>query len=137
MDNKLFEICKEAYKRFPEWSEPKEWFGYVTENAKRHDDYAPLRVDYEEGNNIEWIAPLYTSDYLLGGKIPPVIQSDYDKKFKVLQISCNGDGSFSLAYVEPYDKEFRGEYIVNGDKDLRIALLKLVIALDDAGDLKG
>jgi len=80
------------------------------------------------------VAPLYTIEFLLD-KIPPVIQSSYDKVFRCLEINYNGDRTFHVAYIEPYDKEFRGEYITNSDTLLK-ALLKLTVTLHKNGELK-
>ena len=61
MNNELFELCKEVYKRFPRWT-TGEWIDYYegrfTTYKASHNDYG----DYQ--------CPLYTSDYLLE-KLPP------------------------------------------------------------------
>ena len=105
----LFELCKQVY-------EATGW----------------KPTDWQHG--IENGQPLYTSDYLLE-KLPPVMQDSYDKKFRHIQMRINGDGEATACYVEPYDKEFRGAYAAKSDS-MSKALLKLTIALSEAGELK-
>ena len=112
MDNELFELCKEVYERTG-WSATKEWI--------REDG---LLVDY---NVWDTSTPLYTSDYLLE-KLPLKIKDTY---------------WFVLAPLDAKDREWEANYyrysdddnalpFINADTPLK-AILKLVIALDDAG----
>lgn len=174
MDNELLELCKEVYRRFPEWDNKsntpsgkrlKVWVqGYsISEMGEAHDNYETTPPEERNTvNTYDWeirddprhkittgqevfswwysrvreieqnTVPDYTSDYLLGGKLPPVIQDPDDKKFKVLTMWINGDGTAYAAYVEPYAHDDRAAYAQKTD-GMRMSLLKLVIALDDAG----
>ena len=124
----LFELCKEVYRRHQFWAGTDMIFG---KEVGRDWRIMPLTLRIPKHNRI----PLYTSDYLLE-KLPPVVQDSYDKKFRHIQMWINGDGEAIACYVEPYDKEFRGAYIAESDSMLK-ALLKLTIALSEAGELNG
>ena len=120
----LFKLCKRVYE-LTSWKDTY---------SRLDDGNHTIR---NEGNEVllgSEQAPLYTSDYLLE-KLPPVVQDSYDKKFRHIQMWINGDGEAIACYVEPYDKEFRGAYIAESDSMLK-ALLKLTIALSEAGELK-
>lgn len=107
-----YELCKEL-------QELSGWEGiYDSQNSYEDDD----------GNRI----PLYDLGYMLR-KLPPVIQED--GKFLALQINFQGDGTFHMAYCEPYDKEFRGSYITNADV-LENGVASLAIKLFKQGILK-
>ena len=123
----LFELCKEVYRRHQFWAGTDMIFG---KEVGRDWRIMPLTLRIPKHNRI----PLYTSDYLLE-KLPPVVQGSYDKKFRHIQMWINGDGEARACYVEPYDKEFRGAYAAKSDSMLK-ALLKLTIALSEAGELK-
>ena len=122
--SELFELCQKVYK-LTNWKDT---------HSRLDDGNYTIR---NEGNEVllgSKQTPLYTSDYLLE-KLPPVVQDSYDKKFRHIQMWINGDGEAIACYVEPYDKYFRGAYIAESDSMLK-ALLKLTIALSEAGELK-
>ena len=131
--SELFELCKEVYRRTG-WDSTEKCYAFIDEfgDGGKHWRVIPLHEDNVDDVD-DW-HPLYTSDYLLE-KLPPVVQDSYDKKFRHIQMWINGDGEAIACYVEPYDKEFKGAYPASSDSMLK-ALLKLTIALSEAGELK-
>lgn len=125
MDNELFELCKEVYRRTKLdgtqfYYHEKDSIDFETRSFKRNGTYAVverLRADYD--------IPHYTSDYLLeklpsGCGVEKIFSQQFEKYYYI-----------SFMY------EFKGtakESRMNsgGDTPLK-ALLKLVIALDDSG----
>lgn len=103
MDSELFELCKEVYKR-TDWVATRDWI--------REDG---LLVDY---NVWATSTPLYTSDYLLEKLLPHTS----------IHLLKRADGYIDIQY----DAELP-DYTDYSSSDIRITLLKLVIALDDAG----
>jgi len=134
MDNELFELCKEVYKR-TEWAETDQFF---MKHAVKDPPYSIVNEGefYNFGNPKfgKSDVPLYTSDYLLE-KLPPVILDPDDKIFKHIQMWINGDKHTHAGYVEPYAHDDKVAYAQKSD-EMRKTLMKLVIALDDAGELK-
>lgn len=133
MDNELFELCREVYKRFPEWNNTKE---IVRKYSLKEESQVMWRPP--EGmdllitaGSIEWEHPLYTSDYLLE-KLPGYLTRKQDDEVGDLRMIKTGstDGSYTYFY------EFGvPEYRSYSDTPLK-ALLKLTIALHEAGELK-
>ena len=112
-DQELFELCKEVYKRFPEWHRTRDKF-----NKRGEVMIGPFYALRPASTQ----TPLYTSDYLLE-KLPLVqldhmaLDSDDPIRWEATTIL------FLNRIVNP---------IAEADTPLK-ALLKLVIALDDAG----
>jgi hypothetical protein len=135
MDTDLFELCKEVYRR-TEWQHG--YLGWWVHDRYHHD----IQVDRTWISDRltdadELICPLYTSDYLLE-KLPPVIftrTSDGSNLTAILTLWVNGDKTVHVAYMIPFDEQNRGDYAKTADTPIK-ALLKLAIALDDAGELK-
>ena|ERR1051325_4644507 len=122
------ELCKKVYERLGWETEYTHEISNGVCVLKKHEVHMIYRKNHPE--NTYFAA--YDTDYVLG-KLPPVIQEN--GKFLQLVIHANGDSTFHLAYMEPYDKEFRGSYITNATS-LRSALLKLTLALADTGLLE-
>lgn len=116
MDEELFERCKEVYRRFPEWK---------IEDVKFFvNDFGTIEISYEAEilPPTFVVCPLYTSDYLLEKLGHLGIKLWVEIKVVGLEgwwATVNGDD---------------GQLLQNSDTPLN-ALLKLVIALDDAGQL--
>ena len=114
MDEELHQLCKEVYKRTG-W-ETGEW----TNNSG---DYVSHASDLIEAG-IHF--PLYTSDYLLG-KLPSTIKNEFD-----------GDDDYLILYKKSgsWYADYMGQFLrCKGDTPQK-ALLKLTIALSEAGELK-
>ena len=129
-DNELFELCKEVYKRT----------GWKDTHDRLSIDSLGIHQIRNEGNEVllgSKQTPLYTSDYLLE-KLPAYIQSKvYPKKRASLEMEKDGvDGGtptyFFWYIVHGKDQSDLG---VHSDTPLK-ALLKLTIALSEAGELK-
>ena len=113
-DNELFELCKEVYRRHQFWAGTDMIFG---KEVGRDWRIMPLTFRIPKRNRI----PLYTSDYLLE-KLPET----YNKQ--ELMLWRSGVSSWRAGYspIESY----------RDDTPLK-ALLKLTIALSEAGELNG
>lgn len=108
MDEELFELCKEVYKRFPEWKTGRHIWSMKRPVICKGDDFM-------DGMSF----PLYTSDYLLE-RLP--LRSKRIEDTAMLGRATNNNG-WSIVYRDM-------AYLA--DTPLK-ALLKLIIALDDAG----
>lgn len=146
MDNELFELCKEVYEK-TKWEgdgmklfcrkKPHE----LIENNTDSDEWYKPEVMYlpEITDEMRWTGnkhyPLYTSDYLLE-KLPKHLASQ--EKLNVTyfdEVPETGEICWRAEYTHLFADgtwDIRWEYQGNGDTPLK-ALLKLVIALDDAG----
>ena len=124
--NELFELCKQVY----------EATGWKYTIGRFHDDgsydgYVGHRgIAYTPNpQNAKWLPkdiPLYTSDYLLE-KLPPTIKNKFD-----------GDDDYLILYKKTgsWYADYMGQFLrCNADTPLK-ALLKLTIALSEAGELK-
>lgn len=127
--SELFELCKEVYERTG-WEDVRDFyhendsFDEVTQAFKRNGTFSLVerrRADYD--------IPLYTSDYLLE-KLPSGVFVQKDSAMmgeKQFYVAC-------MVYLKGTPKENR---LNCGDKLSPLkALLKLTIALSEAGELK-
>lgn len=119
-DNELFELCKEAYERTG-WLE-----GPTGKSFKKPvgNKAGYVTFGWEDGNT-----PLYTSDFLLE-KLPKKMGDEYPTYLTL-------DIDFENEWTAHYSDGTGVSSIFIGSSDLALkALLKLTIALDDAGELK-
>ena len=126
--SELFELCKEVYERTG-W---KYTIGKF-HNDGSYDGYVGHRgIAYTPNpQNAEWLPkniPLYTSDYLLE-KLPSSLKDEYGDLYR-LTVREIGD-YWSAKYVY-YNV---GMWHRHGSTPLK-ALLRLTIALSEAGELK-
>lgn len=111
-DTELFELCKEVYKLSDyDWTDVPQYF-------------TQTGLTIVPDTNLDAITPLYTSDYLLE-KLPKTIGK---KPFhpEWLRLEPITDDQWAASYGDS------GKNDEWSDTPLK-ALLKLVIALDDAG----
>ena len=118
MNNELFELCKEVYKRTG-WDGDKQFAYDDTYGDKWLRYIAEFPHESREWRLVNMI-PLYTSDYLLE-KL-----RNYD--FTIVNLNSKMLSLTSDSLDEP-------EAAILG-VNFAVVLLKLVIALDDAGQLK-
>jgi hypothetical protein len=118
--SELFELCKEVYKRFPDWN-TGQWIDYhegkftiYTVSDNRYGDY---------------VCPLYTSDYLLE-KLPATLNDDEGDTYGLTVHIVGGD------WLANYAFDNVGMWHRYGTTPLK-ALLELTIALSEAGELNG
>ena len=134
----LFELCSEVYERTG-------WEGVETYAVQNDDDDEPFLVNNDNtnlGHNIYRVAYLYTSDCLLE-KLPRYLRlqrddMDYPQKFAFkLRASTKDTNNWRAGYYNtPKKQVFQNLSIdCHGDTPLK-ALLKLTIALSEAGELK-
>lgn len=151
-DNELFDLCKEVYKRTV-WDKSETDDGYDWNQRYIYEDYPSKgkcgtvsrddAAGYHQHKNFI-VAPLYTSDYLLE-KLPASIKSkEYPGKVAFLWTRKDDDSldkypegriSYFAWYFVIGVVDGVSEYGEYANTPLK-ALLKLVIALDDAGELK-
>nr|WP_218680355.1 hypothetical protein [Rhodococcus qingshengii] len=127
MDEELFELCKEVYKRFPEWEEEQGFYLYqiVGEDAiNKSLWFNTLSFKFDDKRKVIK-APFYTSDYLLE-KLSKLARTVYITQGKNW---VDGKTVGVWANAQYGDSVSAGD---KGDTPLK-ALLKLVIALADAG----
>ena len=128
--NELFELCKEVYKRTKLdgtqfYYHENDSIDFETRSFKRNGTYAVVerrRADYD--------IPLYTSDYLLE-KLQSWFYVMGANDFGQFGVTMLADGC--IAKVSSHDKEFLEQASAD---TLLLALLKLTIALSEAGELK-
>lgn len=139
MDNELFELCKEVYERTA-WDSNLERY-YVQSGIQAEVMYQAEILPPDMA-----ICPLYTSDYLLE-KLPHRIDSDdkrsttgtrlvIEDQTRVKSESLGGglDVTYSARYETTYGVTRIDGNLMNCHADTPLkALLKLIIALDDAG----
>lgn len=117
MDKELFELCKEVVER-TEWG-GTDYF-YCSGNVIH-------RTQLDDDDFLGEVIPLYTSDYLLE-KLPRIITDHY-----YLTITPSKQHWYAAYSQYAMGKEVK--FNNQADTPLK-ALLKLTIALNDAGELK-
>lgn len=116
MDEELFELSKEVHKRFPKWGiEIGRWWhkGSEVNGGNYITHYS--RAEYEK--NLV-ICPEFTSDFVLG-------------KIRKSEMQINFDFGNDSVLCEIFTDQSIYDRAVS-DTPLK-ALLKLIVALDDAG----
>lgn len=114
--SELFELCKGVYERLPEWDDSSLSFYHNIVAST-----APPKYEVEQKREYYHVeAPLYTSDYLLG-KLPNWIE---------MLKKPEGYAFRKMVQAQPINHYTQEE----SDTPLK-ALLKLVIALSEAGEL--
>ena len=115
----LYELCKEVYKR-------TEW-------------YIPNTEGFMNKHGLmgqPWVAPLYTSDYLLE-KLPAHF---YGGTIAMTAETDEGPTRYSFFYEDNYETaqvvHYKNVRLQGWDDTPLKALLKLTIALSEAGGLK-
>lgn len=133
MDNELFELCKEVYRRLPEWNDTFAVFEQTAGIPEGKPYIAHPELERRYGlwstQELKKHTPLYTSDYLLE-KLPKKI----DKYWWFNLCPELSIGSLGTLWIAEYcnDTIKSSKHVISSDTPLK-ALLKLTIALDDAG----
>ena len=122
MDNECFELCKEVYKRTGWKQEPD--ISYLYKYWDNHDELCVISIEEAD----DTLIPAYTSDYLLE-KLP--VNEDVGEDIGYLVAVKEDIDSYQVSY--DYGKV--GDFMEISDTPLK-ALLKLTIALSEAGELK-
>lgn len=124
MDSELFELCKEVYKR-TEW-QPTGYFD---------GDYVVTQEDADAGGYDDGqLKSLYTSDYLLE-KLPKFSPFAKDAYLTVIEKQVPKDKREDFYWTAGYFTGYGWGHTGQSDTPLK-ALLKLTIALHEAGELK-
>lgn len=110
MNNELFELCKEVYKQ-TEWDDDSLWH-------KTYEDYRP---------DLDISVPIYTSDYLL-----EKMQITSGWKHGRFYLECCRDDINGIRWEASYNS-LRSDFPTSMGRTPLKALLKLVLALNDAG----
>lgn len=133
--SELYELCREVYKRTGWRQEPDISFLY-----KYWDDYDELCViSIEEADDT--LVPAYASDYLLE-KLPRHIEYKKSVYHLTVMNGNRGDDNWIADYYTFAHTSRRGWYMANKVEPKMTeagtplkALLKLIIALSEAGEL--
>ena len=134
-DKELFELCKQVYEKFG-WGHALNFEYGLVQNIEDSNLLVKVRTAYAKPD-VEYVAPLYTSDYILE-KLPNHIDKDSVNYELIMRLPFDSDYRFH------YHNEKAGRLNVtntdlgafgDGDTPLK-ALLKLTLALHDAGELK-
>lgn len=145
IDNELFELCKEVYDRFPEWNDADFWYSENGENKLYYPEWVrkkdPRRNQPKyltanglpdmKNNFANWDIPLYTSDYLLE-KLPKFSPFAKDAYLTVMEKQTPKDKREDFYWTAGYFSGLGWGHTGQSDTPLK-SLLRLVIALDDAG----
>ena len=131
--SELFELCKEVYEKTGWDKADKFWHSLVSHDMKRWSDYKLQDYKPNDLYGVR-IVPLYTSDYLLE-KLPQSI--DAGRSFAVdMFLVLDRPKSLKYRYRAFYTAPSYGKrHEVVADTPLK-ALLKLTIALSEAGELE-
>ena len=135
--SELFELCKDVYERFPEWVGVDYFFHtyelYGSERTgvmTRYDHNFPLSIEHMG------LVPIYTSDYLLE-KLPAHF---YGGTIAMSAETDEGPTRYSFFYEDNYETarvvHCKNVRLQGWDDTPLKALLKLTIALSEAGELK-
>jgi len=128
----LFELCRKVYDRTA-WDNGDQWFLTNVNEPERVIGKARPRIfanDSDYSNGYRTDVPLYTSDYLLG-KLPQFLDNSDDDRRLTVQPLTNMKWCASYDNVDAIQDSTLDSF---ADTPLK-ALLKLTIALDDAGEL--
>ncbi|MBV1778715.1 hypothetical protein KRR55_06260 [Paeniglutamicibacter sp. ABSL32-1] len=131
MDQELFELCIEVHKRFPGWNDTLACWERTAGIPEGEPYIAYPELERLYGlwgtQELKTRTPLYTTDYLLE-KLPQDLVNDNEvHPFTLYR------GKYSKQWLAGYEGYFGGQ---NDPSDTPLkALLKLVIALVDAGEL--
>lgn len=133
--SELYELCKEVYKltklgsKYPDWIKLDGMkLVYVRSNGKHETvDWSSDLVMGEKWG--DWLVPLYTSDYLLE-KLQSWFYDMGASDFGQFYVTILADAC--IAKVRSHDDDFSEQ--ASADTPLK-ALLKLTIALSEAGEL--
>ena len=135
--SELFELCKRVYELFPFWAGTDMIYGKEQDGNWK---IMPLTLSIPKRDRI----PLYTSDYLLE-KLPSSIESkEYPGKRAVLWTRKEDDHldkypegrvTYFAWYFVTGVVDGVSDFGVHADTPLK-ALLRLTIALSEAGELK-
>lgn len=135
--DELFELCKEVYKRTG-WNNQELLGGWIQDLFDGPENRGTFTTrDQIETILFKLICPLYTADYLL-----EKLSSDYSIEATVTYVSHNTQDALYRYMIDKLGKFVAftldmpmGKYPF-GDKPV-IPLLKLTIALSEAGELNG
>lgn len=132
-DQELFELCKEVYERLPCWDNTEKCYAYYAPQYETEKIWQIIPLHEDNVDDVDEWHPLYSSDYLLE-KLPKSIDNG---ELNWLDIYHEAEPDCWRAGYEYGKSENWGDsYDVVSETPLK-ALLKLVIALADAGELEG
>lgn len=131
-DTELFDLCKEVYKR-TRWGKLGD---KNTDFRFSMNDQERIVPRHQIGDGTVYLnsTPLYTSDYLLE-KLPKEVAKKGIHWYLTISSRSTTDTWMADYEYDEYDDRYYFFDTNSADTPLK-ALLKLVIALDDAGELK-
>ena len=129
-DNELFELCKEVYKRTG-WDSTEKCYAFIDEFGEGGKHWRVIPLHEDNVDDVDDWYPLYTSDYLLE-KLSGLV--DYVSMSQNNKVTIDSEeGEKGKWYAHYWLKSRRLQ--VSSDTPLK-SLLKLTIALSEAGELK-
>lgn len=130
MDNELFELCKEVYKLLPTWNNKEKMYWQKLGNTD-FDKVSLLNYGQITTRDGAMICPLYTSDYLLE-KLLNNFNSEYCETRLTTSVI---DFELGVRWRAETKREGGFYRIHEADTPLK-AILKLILALQEAGELE-
>ena len=144
MNNELFELCKEVYEKFPDWMSTGSIYYHNRHYKAPKGDYSIYAEGYTYDSTNGYTAdfepqygdvPLYTSDYLLE-KLPSwYFDTDIEETMVLALMPHMLETDKWIARYETPEHR-ASEFEAIADTPLK-SLLKLTIALSEAGELNG
>lgn len=133
MDEELFKLCKEVYKRFPEWNDTRDFWWWDKRLYTPGDKPVSTGFELSEYMHNQFIVddkqegmPAYTSDYLLD----KLVEKKAGLTVYHVHSTMSWEAFYSGKFFE-YGTDTQ-HWDTQGRTPLE-ALLRLVISLDDAG----
>lgn len=137
-DRELFELCNDVYKRFPEWNNTLDGgYRWCLMPDGKYDTFRLSDAEiYPAGYREAWFAgvPVYTSDYIFGN-LPAYINSEGRKWFFILCREISGS-QWQTGFETIYEEKFNEAIYNVSARTPLTALLRLVVALHEGGELK-
>lgn len=134
MDTELFELCKEVYSRTKDtwgWTDDMQWI--EVNHFNEVSIFPKWRSLSDNSSEVQKHAPLYTSDYLLD-KLPTHLGGDETNWLDIYAAYDDATKTWFASYEYASSEPDGSSYSRNADTPLK-ALLKLTLALHDAGEL--
>ena len=135
--SELFELCKEVYEKTG-WDSTEKCYAFIDEfgDGGKHWRVIPLHEDNVDDVD-DW-HPLYTSDYLLEKLLKTLERPNdaYGALWGKPNLTLLDDGLWEASYRYEDEMNHPDFCYVNEHLTPLKALLKLTIALSEAGELK-
>jgi hypothetical protein len=139
--SELFELCKEVYKRFPEWNDTLAVYEQTAGIPEGKPYIAYPELERKWGlwgtQELKKHTPLYTSNYLLE-KLQQLANTDRNQLHLFTNTNNGYSAKMTISGGSYGEEDYHWYEISDGYRHRTpiLALLKLTIALSEAGELK-